>query len=223
LGKIKKGVANPAETLKSYASTLEETRADLFALYFAIDPQLVKLGLMPDTNVGKAEYNAYIRGGLLTQLVRVEPGRNIEESHMRNRQLIARWVLEKGQPDRVIEKKTKNGKTYFVVNDHEKLRKLFGELLREVQRIKSEGDYEAGKKLVENYGVKVDPRLHEEVLQRWKKLRIAPFSGFINPKLIPVYDNHGEICDVKIDYPDDFATQMTEYAEKYSLLPLDNG
>ena len=222
-GKLKAGVAAPAETLKSYASTLEEARADLFALYFALDPELVKLGLMSDAAVGITEYNAYIRSGLLTQLVRVEPGKNLEESHMRNHQLIAKWVFEKGRPQNVIEKKTKAGKTYFVINDHEKLRTLFGGLLREVQRIKSEGDYEAGKNLVENYGVKVDPVLHKEVLERWKKLNIAPFSGFINPKLIPVFGNQDKLSDVKIEYPDDFATQMTEYGEKYSFLPIDNG
>lgn len=220
-GKLKDGVANPSETLKSYASTLEETRADLFALYFAIDEKLVHLGLMPDISVGKAEYNSYIRGGLMIQLVRVEPGKNIEESHMRNRQLIAAWAYEKGKPDNVIEKKVKNGKTFFVVNDHEKLRNLFGTLLCEVQRIKSEGDYEAGKNLVENYGVKVDQEIHGEVLERWKKLGIAPFSGFINPCLVPVFQQ-GELTNVEVFYPDDFTGQMLEYGLNYSFLPVSN-
>lgn len=216
-GKLAAGVGNPGDTLKNYASTIEEARADLFALYFAIDEKLIDLGLMPSLEVGHAEYNSYIRGGLMTQLVRVEPGQNIEESHMRNRQLIAKWALEKGAPQNVIEKRTRDGKTYFVVNDHQKLRKIFGELLREVQRIKSEGDFEAARNLVENYGVKVDPEIHAEVLERWKKLNIAPFAGFINPRLVPVLEN-GSISDVKIEYPDDFTTQMLEYGRKYSLL-----
>lgn len=220
-GKLKEGVANPSETLKSYASTLEETRADLFALYYAIDQKLVDLGLMPDISVGKAEYNSYIRGGLMIQLVRVEPGKNIEESHMRNRQLIASWAYEKGQKDNVIEKKVKDGKTFFVVNDHQKLRIIFGQLLREVQRIKSEGDYEAGKNLVEKYGVKVDQEIHQEVLERWQKLGIAPFSGFINPRLTPIFTN-GVLKDVIAEYPDDFASQMLEYSVKYSFLPVNN-
>jgi len=218
-GKLKAGVGNPSDTLKSYASTLEEARADLFALYYATDPKLIKLGLMPEIEVGKTEYNSYIRGGLMTQLVRVELGKNIEESHMRNRQLIANWACEKGKPENVIGKKIKNGKSYFVVNDHEKLRGLFGELLREVQRIKSEGDYKAGKNLVETYGVKVDYELHKEVLERWEKLNIAPFAGFINPRLTAVYNNDAIIEGVKIEYPDDFAEQMMEYAEGYSYLP----
>ncbi len=218
-GKLKAGVGNPSDTLKSYASTLEEARADLFALYYATDPKLIQLGLMPEIEVGKTEYNSYIRGGLLTQLVRVELGKNIEESHMRNRQLIVKWACEKGKSENVIEKKVKNGKVCFVVNDYERLRNLFGELLREVQRIKSEGDYEAGKNLVETYGVKVDYELHKEVLERWKKLNIAPFAGFINPRLTAVHNNDGTIKGVKIEYPDDFASQMMEYAEGYSYLP----
>lgn len=220
-GKLKDGVGNPADTLKSYASTIEETRADLFALYYATDEKLVEIGLMPTVEVGIAEYNAYIRGGLLTQLVRVVPGKNIEESHMRNRQLIAKWAYERGKVNNVIEKKTRDGKTFFVVNDHKALRAIFGELLHEVQRIKSEGDLEAARQLVENYGVKVDVALHEEVLERWKKLNIAPFTGFINPRLVPVGGN-GEITDVKIEYPTDFANQMLEYARDYSFLPLVN-
>ncbi len=218
-GKLKEGVANPSDTLKSYASTLEEARADLFALYYATDPKLIELGLMPENEVGITEYNSYIRSGLMTQLVRVELGQSIEESHMRNRQLIAKWAYEKGIPENVIEKKVKDGKTYFVVNSHVKLRILFGELLREVQRIKSEGDYKAGRKLVEIYGVEVDQEIHREVLERWKKLNIAPFAGFINPKLVPVYQKDGSLKNVNISYPDDFATEMLEYGEKYSFLP----
>lgn len=221
-GKIRPGVGNPSDILKNYASTIEEARADLFALYYAIDEKLIDLGLMPGAEVGKAEYNDYIRGGLLTQLVRVEPGKNLEESHMRNRQLIAAWAYEKGLDDKVIEKKQRDGKTYFVVNDHLKLRRIFGELLREVQRIKSEGDFQAARNLVENYGVKVDQDIHREVLERWKKLKIAPFAGFINPRLIPVYNADGELRDVKIEYPDNFAMQMLEYADKYSFLPDSN-
>lgn len=220
-GKLKNGVGNPADTLKNYASTIEETRADLFALYYATDEKLVEIGLMPAAEVGVAEYNAYIRGGLLTQLVRIAQGKNIEESHMRNRQLIAKWAFEKGKVNNVIERRTRDGKTFFVVNDHKALRVIFGELLHEVQRIKSEGDFEAAKQLVENYGVKVDAALHEEVLERWKKLNIAPFAGFINPRLVAVFGN-GEITDVKIEYPTDFANQMLEYACDYSFLPLTN-
>jgi dipeptidyl-peptidase-3 len=216
-GKLAPGIADPAETLKNYASTLEEARADLVALYFAIDPKMEELGLQPTHEVGIAEYNAYIRGGLLTQLVRVELGKNIEESHMRNRQLIARWAYEKGRQDKVIERKKRDGKTYFVVNDHQKLRELFGDLLREVQRIKSEGDFEAGKALVENYGVKVDYDLHKEVLKRWERLNIAPYAGFINPKL-EMKAGCGRIGDVRISYPDDFMTQMLEYGTRYATL-----
>jgi dipeptidyl-peptidase-3 len=220
-GKLKEGVGNPADTLKNYASTLEEARADLVALYFAIDPKLVGLNLMPEISVGFAEYNSYVRGGMMTQLVRVEPGKNIEESHMRNRQLIAAWAYEKGKSENIIEKKTRDGKTFFVVNNHVLLREIFGALLREIQRIKSEGDYEAGKNLVEKYGVKVDLDLHQEVLERWKKLNIAPFSGFINPRLVPVFDGEN-IVDVKIEYPEDFIGQMLEYGEKHSFLPTKN-
>lgn len=220
-GKLAHGVANPGDTLKNYASTIEEARADLFALYYAIDEKLLELGLMPSLEAGYAEYNSYIRGGLMTQLVRVEKGKKLEESHMRNRQLIAKWAYEKGQADNVIEKNVRDGKTYFVVNDHRLLREIFGALLREVQRIKSEGDFDAARNLVENYGVKVDREIHEEVLERWEKLKIAPFAGFINPKLIPVYQN-GNMVDVKIYYPDDFATQMLEYGEKYAFLEHDH-
>lgn len=215
-GKLAPGTKDPSDTLKNYASTLEEARADLVALYFAIDPKLVELGLQDSNEVGYAEYNSYIRGGLMTQLVRVELGKNLEESHMRNRQIIAKWAFEKGKKDNIIEKITKDNKTYFVVNDHNKLRELFGELLKEIQRIKSEGDYAAGKNLVENYGVKIEYDLHKEVLERWKKLDIAPYAGFINPELKAVYKNK-EIVDVKINYPQDFTTQMLHYSKEYSL------
>lgn len=220
-GKLNKGVKTPKETLKNYASTLEEGRADLVALYFLLDPKLVELGLMPSLEVGKAEYDSYIRNGMMLQLRRIEPGENIEEAHMRNRQLVASWAYEKGMAENVIERKTIDGKTYFVVNDYEKLRQIFGELLREIQRIKSEGDYEAGKALVENYGVKVDSELHKEVLERAEKLDSAPYGGFINPRLTLVEEN-GEVIDVKVEYPDDFLGQMLEYGKNYAFLPVKN-
>ncbi|RUT78920.1 dipeptidyl-peptidase 3 family protein [Ancylomarina longa] len=213
-GQLLPGVGMDA--LKNYHSTLEEARADLFALYYMMDPKMVELGLMPSLEVAKAEYDGYIRNGLITQLTRIESGKDIEESHMRNRQLIAKWVFEKGEG--VIEQLTKDGKSFFVVKDYEKLRALFGQLLAEVQRIKSEGDLEAGKALVENYGVKVDVELHQEVLTRFKKLNLAPYAGFINPDYRPVWDGD-KIVEVEIYYPDDFTSQMLEYGEKYSFLP----
>lgn len=218
-GKLKEGVAQPHDTLKNYASTIEEARADLVALYYAIDPKLVELGLMPSLEAGYAEYNSFITGSLLTQLARIEPGKNLEESHMRNRYLIANWVYEKGLSENIIEKKSQSGKTYYTVNDHEKLRILFGRLLTEVQRIKSEGDFEAAKHLVENLGVKVDQEVHPEVLQRWESLKIPKFSGFLNPVLEPVIEN-GEIVEVIIHYPENFGDQMLYYAEKYAFLPF---
>jgi dipeptidyl-peptidase-3 len=220
-GKIKEGVGTPKETLKSYSSTLEEGRADLVALYYLMDPKLVELGVMADLEAGKAAYDDYIRNGLLVQLARLELGDDLEEAHMRNRQMIAKWVFEKGKADKVIEQVDKNGKTYFVIRDYDKLRGLFGQLLAEVQRIKSEGDYKAGKKLIETYGVKVDRKLHEQVKQRYAALNIAPYAGFIQPKLTPVVEG-GEIVDVKIEYPTDFSAQMLELAEAYSFLPNDN-
>ena len=217
-GQLNPGIGTPKETLKSYASALEEGRADLVALYFLYDPMLVELGLMPSLEVGKESYESYIRNGLMMQLRRLVPGEVIEEAHMRNRQMIAKWAYEKGQPDNVIEKKVREGKTYFVVNDFDKLRSLFGQLLREIQRIKSEGDYEAGKNLIENYGVQVDQELHAEVLQRVEKLNSAPYGGFINPVLVPVTDSDGNITDIKVEYPDDFTEQMLMYSEKYGNL-----
>lgn len=220
-GQIDSGVGQPSETLKNYSNTLEEARADLVALYFMTDPKLVEIGVMKDAETGKAAYDAYIRSGLLVQLARLEPGEDLEEAHMRNRQLISAWVFAKGQPDKVIEKVTREGKTYFVVKDYEKLRALFGQLLAEVQRIKSEGDYDAGRKLVETYGVKVDRAIHDEVRKRYAALGIAPYAGFIQPRLVPVMKGE-ELVDVKVEYPDDFAAQMLEYAEQHSLLPTEN-
>ncbi|RMI13216.1 MAG: dihydrofolate reductase [Calditrichaeota bacterium] len=218
-GKLEPGVGTPKETLKNYASTLEEARADLVALYYILDPKLIEIGVMPSLEVGKAAYDRYIRNGLMLQLRRLKPGEQLEEAHMRNRQLIARWVYEQGRGDNVIEKKVRDGKTYFVINDYEKLRELFGRLLREIQRIKSQGDYAAAQELVETYGVKVDPALHQEVLERYRKLNIAPYAGFIQPKLVPVMDGD-RIVDVNIEYPEDFTEQMLEYGEKYSFLPV---
>lgn len=220
-GQLKDGVGDPSETLKNFASTLEEARADLVALYFLMDPKLVDLGIISTTDVGKAEYISYMRNGLMLQLVRLEMGKNLEESHMRNRQLIAKWAFEKGKSENVVELKTKNGNTYVVINDFNKLRKLFGDLLKEIQRIKSTGDYMAGKELVETYAVKVDPVLHKEVKERWSKLDIAPYTAFINPMLIPVYLD-GKITDVKVIYPEDFTEQMLFYARFYSFLPTSN-
>lgn len=216
-GKLNEGIGTPKETLKNYASTLEEGRADLVALYFIVDPKLMELGLVESDEVGKAEYDSYIRNGMMLQLRRLDMGDDIEEDHMRNRQLVASWAYEKGKTENVIEKKLVEGKTYFVVNDYAKLRVLFGELLREIQRIKSEGDYEAGKNLVETYGVKVDPKIHQEVLDRSKKFEVAPYLGFIQPQLEPVMEN-GEITDVKVVYPKDFQKQMLMYSTKHSFL-----
>jgi dipeptidyl-peptidase-3 len=218
-GVINEGVGTPKETLKNYASTLEEGRADLVALYYLHDKKLVEMGLMPSLDAGKTAYDDYIKNGLMLQLKRLDLGDQIEEAHMRNRQLVAKWAYEKGKADKVIEKKTKDGKTYFVINDYEQLRDLFGQLLRELQRIKSEGDFEAGKALVENYGVKVDPELHAEVLKRYEKLNIAPYGGFINPKLVPVMKD-GKITDVNIEYPADFKAQMLYYGDNYSNLKV---
>jgi dipeptidyl-peptidase-3 len=218
-GKLNPGVGTPKETLKNYGNTLEEGRADLVALYFILDSQLIKLGLIPSLDVGRAEYDSYIRNGLMLQMRRIEKGEDIEEAHMRNRQMVAGWAYEKGKAENVVERFSDNGNTYFRVNDYKKLRILFGELLREIQRIKSEGDYEAGKALVENYGVKVDTALHAEVLERAKKLKTAPYGGFINPKLVPVENAKGEIEDIKVEYPEDFSAQMLEYSKAYGFLP----
>jgi dipeptidyl-peptidase-3 len=218
-GQINPGVGTPKETLKSYASTLEEARADLVSMYYIMDPKLVELGLMPSLDVGKTVYESQIRNGLQLQLRRVKLGDDIEEAHMRNRQLIAGWAYDMGRDDNVIEKIQKDGKHYFVINDYEALRGIFAEQLREIQRIKSEGDYEAGKALVENYGVKVDRAMHEEVLARIEPLNIAPYKGFIQPRLVAV-EQDGEIVDVKIEPMGNFVDWMLESEEKYSFLPL---
>ncbi|MBO5709968.1 MAG: dihydrofolate reductase, partial [Rikenellaceae bacterium] len=207
--------------LKNYGSTLEETRADLFGLYYLGDEKLVELGLIPSLDVAKAQYASYIVNGMMTQYSRIELGKDVEEAHMRNRKLIAEWCFEKGAAEKVIEKVVENGKTYFVVNDFEKLRTLFGELLTEIQRIKSTGDYEAGKNLVETYAVKVDPELHKEVLERYAKLNLEPYSGFVNPVYTPVMEGD-KIIDVKVSYVNDFPAQMLEYSNKYGSLPLMN-
>ncbi|WP_288237518.1 dihydrofolate reductase [uncultured Alistipes sp.] len=204
--------------LKSYGSTLEEARADLFGLYYLGDPKLVELGLIPSLDVAKAGYAKYILNGMMTQLARIEPGKNVEESHMRNRKLICEWCYERGKADNVIEMVKENGKTYAVVNDFDKLRELFGEMLREVQRIKSEGDYEAGHKLVEQYAVTVDPQLHKEVRDRYYALNIEPYGGFVNPEY-ELVEKDGKIVDVKISYPADYVEQMLGYAKDYSFLP----
>ena len=219
-GKLLPGVDSDA--LKAYGSTIEEARADLFGLYYVADSKLVELGLTPNADAYKAEYYTYLMNGLMTQLVRIEPGNNVEEAHMRNRQLIARWVFEKGAADKVVELVKKDGKTYVVVNDYEKLRELFGELLSEIQRIKSTGDYQGAHDLVENYAVKVDPALHAEVLERYKKLNLAPYKGFVNPKYEAVVDAAGKITDVKVTYDEGYAEQMLRYSTDYSPLPSIN-
>ena len=219
-GKLLPGV--DPDALKAYGSTIEEARADLFGLYYVADPKLVELGLTPNEDAYKAEYYTYLMNGLMTQLVRIEPGNNVEEAHMRNRQLIARWVFEKGAADKVVELVKKDGKTYVVVNDYEKLRELFGELLSEIQRIKSTGDYQGAHDLVENYAVKVDPALHAEVLERYKKLNLAPYKGFVNPKYEAVVDAAGKITDVKVTYDEGYAEQMLRYSKNYSNLPSIN-
>ena len=215
-GLINEGVGTPKESLKSYASALEEGRADLVGLYYLPDEKLVEIGISPSAeDMGRASYDGYIRNGLITQLIRIKLGNDIEESHMRNRQLVSAWAYEKGLNDNVIEKITKDNKTYYVINDYKKLRVLFGDLLREIQRIKSEGDYEAGKNLIENYGVKVDQELHKEVLERNSKFTSAPYSGFINPELIPVKNDEGNIIDIKVQQPKSFSSQMLSYSKNY--------
>ncbi len=222
-GQINAGVGTPKETLKSYASTLEEGRADLVGLYYLYNPKLQELGLVDDwKKLGMESYDSYIRNGLMTQLVRLELGANIEEAHMRNRQWVSAWVFEKGQKENIIEKLTRNGKTYYNITNYEKLHELFGQLLREVQRIKSEGDFNAGKNLVENYGVKVDQKLHAEVLERNKQFTNAPYNGFVNPVLVPQTDAKGNITNIAVKQPKTFAEQMLQYAKQYSFLPDEN-
>ena len=218
-GQLNPGVGTPKETLKSYASTLEEGRADLVGLYYLMDPKLQELGLVDDWEAaGKAAYDGYIRNGLMTQLIRLNLGDEVEEAHMRNRQWVSAWAFEKGKAENVIEKVTKDGKTYYNINDYAKLRELFGLLLRETQRMKSEGDYEAAKALVEDYGVKVDQAIHAEVLERNKQFKSAPYSGFVNPVLVPEMDDNGEITSIKVTQPESFETQMLDYAKEYGIL-----
>ena len=222
-GQINPGVGTPKETLKSYASTLEEGRADLVALYYLYNPKLQELGLVDNwKNVGMEAYDAYIRNGMMTQLIRLELGADIEEAHMRNRQWVSDWAYEKGKKDNVIEMINRDGKTYFNITDYDKLHTLFGELLREVQRIKSEGDYNAGKALVENYGVKVNQKLHKEILERDKQFDSAPYSGFVNPVLVPKMDDSGAIISISVEQPKTFAEQMLFYSKNYNFLPLEN-
>ena len=219
-GQLNPGVGETKETLKNYASTLEEGRADLVGLYYLYDSKLQELGLVEDWKaVGRAAFDGYIRNGLMTQLIRLDLGDDVEEAHMRNRQWVSAWAFEKGQKDNVIEKVTRDGKTYFNINDYDKLHELFGQLLRETQRIKSEGDFEAVQALVEGYGVKVDQEIHAEVLERNKQFKSAPYGGFINPVLEPVTDENGAITAIKVNYAKDFASQMLYYVEHYNFLP----
>jgi dipeptidyl-peptidase-3 len=217
-GQLNPGVGQPNETLKNYSNTLEEARADLVALYFVMDQKLVDLGLTESLDVGKAEYDGYINNGLMLQLRRLEPGDNVEEDHMRNRQLVAAWAFEKGKSENVIERIEKDGKTYFNITDYDKLRELFGQLLREIQRIKSEGDFESAKELVETYGVIADQDLIAEVKKRYKPFNLAPYSGFLQPTLTPVMEN-GTFKELSVSYPESFEAQMMEYGKKYSFLP----
>ena len=219
-GKIIEGVGTPKETLKSYASSLEEARADLVALYYIPDKKMEDLGVAESAkDMGRVSYDEYIRNGLMTQLIRIKLGNDVEQAHMRNRQMVSKWVYEKGLSENVIERVKENNKTYFVIRDYDKLRVLFGELLKEIQRIKSEGDYDAGMNIIETYGVKVDQEIHKEVLERNKKFTTPPYSGFINPELQPVYDDNNEIVDILVIQPESFAKQMIDYANKYTTLP----
>ena len=206
------------DALKAYSSTIEEARADLFGLYYLADPKMVELGLVPDQEAYKAEYYKYMMNGLMTQLVRIAKGKDVEEAHMRNRQLIARWTYEHGQADKVVEIVRREGKSYVVINDYRRLRELFAQLLAEIQRIKSEGDFEAAKQLVENYGVKIDPLLHEEILERYKRLNLAPYKGFVNPVMRLEKNAQGEVTDVTLDYTEGYAAQMLRYSRDYSYL-----
>ena len=217
-GKLLPGV--DPDALKAYGSTIEEARADLFGLYYLPDEKLVELGLTPDKEAYKAEYYAYMMNGLLTQMVRIEPGCDLEEAHMRNRQLIARWALENGKSKNVVGLVKKEGKTYVKINDYLQLRRLFAALLSEIQRIKSEGDYEAARALVEKYAVKLDATLHEEILNRYRSLHLAPYKGFVNPVYLPQYDAEGRIMDVKLDYTEGYTEQMLRYGRDYSNLTI---
>lgn len=218
-GQLLPGVSS--EALKNYSSTIEEARADLFALYYIADPKMVELGILPDAEAFKAEYDNFMRNGLMTQLVRVEAGKNIEEDHMRNRQLIAQWVYEKGKAANVVAFVTRDNKTYVQINDYAQLRVLFGELLSEIQRVKSEGDYAGAKKLVEDFGVKVNHTLHNEVLARYKKLNLAPYGGFVNP-VYELVEKDGKVVDVRVTYTEGYAEQMLRYSKNFSFLPNEN-
>ena len=217
-GQINPGVGQPSETLKNYASTLEEARADLVGLYYIMDKKLIELGLIETMDVGKASYDNYIRNGMLTQLIRIDLGKKIEEEHMQNRQLVASWAIEKGATENVIEKIVRNEKVYYEITNYEKLRSIFGELLKEIQRIKSEGDYQAGMELVETYGVNVDYKTHEQVLKRVKPLDIAPYGGFVNPIFVPLLNDQGDVIDIKIENTQNFEEQMMYYGAQYSNL-----
>ena len=219
-GKLLPGI--DPDALKAYGSPIEETRADLFGLYYLGDPKLVELGLLPDAEAYKAQYYQYLMNGFMTQLTRIQPGKNIEQAHMRNRQLIASWVFEKGKAENVVELKEKDGKKYIVINDYEKVRNLFGELLAQIQRIKSTGDFAAGRDLVEKYAVKVNQDIHKEVLARYAKLNIAPYSGFVNPVYTLVTDKNGKITDVNISYNEGYIQQHLRYSKDYSVLPTYN-
>lgn len=219
-GKLLPGV--DPDALKAYGSPLEETRADLFALYYLGDHKLVELGLLPNDEAYKSEYYKYIMNGAMTQLTRIQLGKDIEQAHMRNRALISNWVIDHGKADKVVEMKQRDGKTYIVINDYDKLRELFGTFLAEIQRIKSEGDFEAGKKLIETYAVKIDPKLHEEILDRYAKLNLAPYKGFVNPVYKLVTDDNGKVTDVTVSYDENYVNQQLRYSRQYSVLPLKN-
>lgn len=219
-GQLLPGVAG--DELKAYGAPIEESRADLFALYYMGDQKMVELGLLPDMEAHKAEYDSYIRNGLMTQLTRIKPGDNVEQAHMRNRQLIARWAYEHGKDEKVIEKKIKDGKTFYVINDYKKLRELFGQFLAEIQRVKSEGDYKTAKQLIENYAVQIDHDLHAEVLERYEKLDLAPYSGFVNPVYKVEKDDDGNITSIALDYTEGYAEQMMRYSKEHSWLPSYN-
>ena len=222
-GQLNPGVGETKETLRNYASTLEEGRADLIGLYFLYSPKLQELGLVDDwKKVGMAAYDGYIRNGLMTQLIRLNLGDDVEEAHMRNRQWVSAWAYERGQEENVIEKVVKDGKTSFNITDYDKLREIFGELLRETQRIKSEGDYKAVEALVEGYGVKVDQELHAEVLERNKQFTTPPYSGFVNPVIIAKMNDEGEIEGFEIEQPESFKEQMLMYSDKFNNLPVKN-
>jgi dipeptidyl-peptidase-3 len=214
----KLAVGTDPKALKNYASPLEEARADLFALYYIMDKKMIELGLLSNEDPAKASYDTYMRTGLLTQIVRIKPGKDIEEAHMRNRSVISHWVYEKGKAENVVSIFKHDGKSFVKINDYYKLKNLFGELLKEIQRIKSEGDFEAGKRIIEDFGVKVDPQLHAEILTRYEKLNLAPYTGFVNPKLKPIFSVDGELTDVEVEYVDDYLGQMLEYGRNYSFL-----